>query len=461
MAIAGAFALLCVVVGYGATVVLRGGEDPYPDAWDPRIEPLVRFVEEARGAPFLHPVHVDFVEAGTFDDSVVSSAEPTDEERAEAERYTGLYRAFGLVSGELDLFESGDQIATEGVAAFYSSDTKRITIDGTELDPALRATVVHELVHAWQDQTLDLGEIEERIDLAAFDAYRAAVEGDATRIEYRYYWEVLSDAERAEADEANSVAYADVDMGDVPRVLVSEFGAPYALGEPYVGILSVVRGDTAIDEAIQHPTASSKVLLDPFAALDDHEPKLVGEPSLVDGEERFDGGTLGALFLYLTLNERLGSTAAIAAVDGWSGDAYVAFTRDERACVRAEIHGESAEDLQRLGGALTAWAGAMPPGTAQVTVTDTVDIESCDPGAGTALAAPAQPDLDPLVVPATRMSITHGMFLEGAGVEFARCATETIMGQLTTEHFMAVGDEFSAEFEAIGVGAGEACAHHN
>ena len=147
MAIVAVAAVVTLIVGYGATVVLRAGEARYPDAWDPRIESLVRFVEAERGAPFRHPVHVDFVESESFDESV--SYEPTDEERAEAERYSGLYRAFGLAGGELDLFATSEEAATANILAYYSPETERITIEGTELTAGVSVTVVHELGHAF------------------------------------------------------------------------------------------------------------------------------------------------------------------------------------------------------------------------------------------------------------------------------------------------------------------------
>ena len=62
--------VLCV--GYGVVAISRSSDRRYPDAWDPRIEPLARFVEKERGAPFEHPVYVDFIDSSTFDESVSS-----------------------------------------------------------------------------------------------------------------------------------------------------------------------------------------------------------------------------------------------------------------------------------------------------------------------------------------------------------------------------------------------------
>lgn len=453
----GVLAALAALVGI---VTLFGtAQEPYPAQWDPRVEPLVRFVEQERGMPFKHPVHIDFVDATTFDAALVEGVEPTEEERAESERYTGLYRAFGLVSGELDLLDSGDQLLTEGVAAFYATDTKRITIDGTELDPATMVTVVHELVHAWQDQHLDFDEIESRLEPDEYAAYTAAVEGDASRVESAYFWYGLTERQRAAAMETYTADYEASDLGGLPPVLLAEFGAPYVLGEPFVGILAAVRGDTAVDDAIQNPTAGTKALIDPFSRLDGERPVPVAEPALRAGEERFDGGSLGALFVYLVLNERVGPMHALAAADGWAGDGYVAFTRDSRTCVRVDIETESMEAMQRMSDAIGAWAAAMPAGSAQWNVAETISLETCDPGAVAVLPAPVLADVDPLLVPTFRMNAAFGLVHESGDVEFARCATAELMNRVAIEHMTVESVDHSEALNAAVVDSGAACDH--
>ena len=129
--------------------------------------------------------------------------------------------------------------------------------------------------------------------------------------------------------------------------------------------------------------------------------------------------------------------------------------------MRAEIRATTPDGLQRLAGALTAWVGAMPAGAAQVTAGQTIQLETCDPGAQAAIPAPAQPDLDPLMVPVVRMSTAHDILLEGSSVEFARCATTNFIDQLTVDHFMAEDDRYAAEISAIRTASAEACIHLN
>src|SRR5262245_50490690 len=56
----------------GAIAVLGGGEDPddtseQATTWDPRVEDLVKFVEDTRGLTFDHPVPIEFLSEQAFD----------------------------------------------------------------------------------------------------------------------------------------------------------------------------------------------------------------------------------------------------------------------------------------------------------------------------------------------------------------------------------------------------------
>ncbi len=84
---------------------------------------------------------------------------------------------------------------------------------------------------------------------------------------------------------------------------------------------------------------------------------------------------------YLMLAERLPLPQALAAADGWGGDAYVAFTESGNTCARMTYAGRTAADTARMDGALQAWVAAGPGSAASVTrVGNEVRFQSCDPG---------------------------------------------------------------------------------
>jgi hypothetical protein len=445
-----------VVALVAAVMAFSGGEDSrYPDAWDPRIEPLAKFVANERGMLFKHPVYVDFLDKAAFDEDMTADSAPTEEEREELDRYAGLFRAFGLMSGEIDLFETSNELMSDGVAAYYSHETKRIVVNGDVLDASTKVTLVHELTHALQDQYFDLSRMNEFDDVTGA-TFTAVIEGDATRIENIYY-ETLSDEELDEIAQSDEADAEEADYDRFPRVIVASFASPYVLGEPFVRILDEVDGASAIDEAIQSPPASEEQILDPFARLDGDEPVEVDEPELAEGEESFDGGTLGALFLYLMLNERIDPKEALAVADSWAGDAYVAFTRDGTTCVKAEIAAESSDALARLGRAFDSWAAGMPAGSVTYSVGERLSLETCDPGADAEIPAPVTPDLNPLMLPATRAEILASVLEEGLPAEKARCFVDHYFGGLTMEQITAEDDRFAAEIDALGAESAAAC----
>ena len=90
--------MVVVLVVIGAAVALIAATKPYPDAWDPRVEPFAAFVEQERGLQFEHPVYVDFIPDAEFD-ALLTDDEGIDGEEA-AERVIerlGRREAAGLL----------------------------------------------------------------------------------------------------------------------------------------------------------------------------------------------------------------------------------------------------------------------------------------------------------------------------------------------------------------------------
>jgi hypothetical protein len=81
------------------------------------------------------------------------------------------------------------------------------------------------------------------------------------------------------------------------------------------------------------------------------------------------------------LSGRLDPLVALAAADGWGGDAAVAYELGDRTCVRAAVRGDTAVDTSELWHALAAWAAGGPAGAATVRESDAGDVafESCVP----------------------------------------------------------------------------------
>ena len=342
--------LACLAAAAVVGVVwLRGDDAPsYPAAWDPEVQPFTEIVEKERDLKFEHPVYVDFLSKKDFQKKVTADEKDlTDEDREEIERYTGMFRALGLIEGDVDLFDTVNQLQGSAVIGYYSYDDERIRIRGTKLTPAVQSTLVHELTHALQDQNFDLGKRFDAFgddDSAAEGAFDALVEGDARRIETAWR-QGLAAKDKKALDQAQTRRGNgfDEESTDIPEVLKTLMSSPYVFGEALLKVAMEKGGERAVDDLFRSPPTTEEQQLDPWTLVADHQGYLnVTEPSIEKGEKKFDGGSFGAITWMLVLAERIPVKQALEAADGWGGDSYAAFERDGVSCVKLDYVGDAA-----------------------------------------------------------------------------------------------------------------------
>jgi hypothetical protein len=442
-------AAVMITVARTLTLVLviwrSGGDEPappplvtktFPTHWDKRIAPLARITAKQRGLDFVHPVPVRFLSRKAFAKAVTRDSDDlTTKDRAELADTTGVLRAFGLVSGDVDLFKSVNRFSGGGVLAFYSYRSQRITVRGHVLTPAVKSTLVHELTHVLQDQNFQIGLRLERLSNhgrdTASSVLRALTEGDARRVQTRYRASLpapkraaLDASQRRESDAARKRVKA------VPPALVSFLTAPYTLGEAMVQTVAARGGNAAVDRLFEHPPVHEIMLIDPFRLLSDRTgARQVARPALGHGEKKIDVGEVGALTWYFMLGERLPLTEALSAVDGWGGDSYVSYRARGTSCVRAAYVGRTATDTDRMYAALRTWVASGSSTTASVRRSGaTLRFRTCDPG-GRAVAS-ADTTGQAMTLAATRVGIALGVARSGVPLGPARC----IAGRLVDDY---------------------------
>ncbi|HET6168321.1 MAG TPA: hypothetical protein VFE07_15935 [Marmoricola sp.] len=405
----------------------------YPTAWDARILPYVEIAEKERGLTFLHPVAVRFLGDKEFEKAVTSDKSKLDkDQRKELEQVTGLFRALGLLAGNVDLFDAFNAARGAGTLAYYSSEDHEIVIRGRAITPAGRPTVVHELTHVLQDQHFLIGDRLEKLQKAnakhvstEYDVFDAIVEGDATRVEADYVKTLPAAQQRALAatqEQQSKDAYR-----GIPKVVVTMFTSPYALGQAMVQAAAATGGNAAVDALFRDPPTHDSVMLDPLAGLDTPDrPDKVAVPALRSGEKEFESGEFGALSLYFVLAERMPVVDALAAIDGWNGDAFVGFDRNGTTCVRSAVRGDTDQATARLLGALRTWAAGSPGSSAKVARDGAlVRFESCDPGTKTALGRDAS--IQALQTVTIRSQLGAEFVKAGLPTEAARCSADTVV----------------------------------
>lgn len=343
------------------------------------VEELQAYVAEARGLEFLRPVEVELADGDAFEARLL---EDFDEDADQIEQVEVFYKALGLLDPGADLLEELRAIYSAGVLGFYDPETDELVVRGTSLTPYVRKTIVHELVHAIDDQhfELDREEYDERKDELA-TGFTAVVEGNARRIEQQWIDEQPDDVqEQADAEER---AFADgIDVDAFPEILLFEIGAPYELGKIFVEAIIGERGDRAVDAALEDPpTTSEQVLFPPLYTQ--RQARVEVPPPPADGEV-VDDGVVGALFwfgLFTTGGTTVPPQDAFGAIQGWGGDWAVTWMDGDAACARIDVVGDTPEDTDELEDALRAWAEDSAAADVSI-VDDRVRVDSCVAGAG-------------------------------------------------------------------------------
>jgi hypothetical protein len=277
--IAVAVVVMLALVALVAIVAIRGqpaSPTTYPAQWDSRIAPYAKIAEKQRGLLFKHPVAVRFMPPAEFEKTVTDDEKPNTDDRAEIEHFTALMRAFGLISGDVDLKKAFKDAYGGGTLAYYSFDDKRISVRGETVTPAVRPTLVHELTHALQDQHFDIGDRMQVLAKAsdkgpstsAASVLEAINEGDAERVATLYRG-TLSPRERTAlaASEKAQAREADTRMKGIPKVVLTMISSPYALGQGLVEAVAADGGNARVDKLFHDPPTHETALLDPFRVL--------------------------------------------------------------------------------------------------------------------------------------------------------------------------------------------------
>jgi hypothetical protein len=111
----------------------------------------------------------------------------------EAEATVRAYALLGLVDGELDLRALLLGLYTEQVAGFYEPDSTALFVMDDQPRDALEGLLLHELVHAVQDQTIDLGAVTSSdVGNDRAVAAHAAIEGHATLVMLEFMMERMT-----------------------------------------------------------------------------------------------------------------------------------------------------------------------------------------------------------------------------------------------------------------------------
>ena len=323
---------------------------------DALVDELSVFVEQERGLQFVERPVVRALDSGDFNDAFRALIARDAAANTESfTNFTDIYQAVGIIDDGSDLTEIWTRFGDAGVLGYYDTATGEIVLRGGELTTFTETVLVHELVHALEDQVFGLNEDErfaDRTDEIDW-TFSALIEGSARVIEARYR-ATFTQAELDEENAARNSIPRSVSLNEfTPSFLELQFGR-YTYGEDFAETLWGL-GQSELDAAYEDPPATSESVVNPaaFVAGDDDVLDMALPPA--DGEI-FEQGIWGQAGFAALLTDVFDRPEALEITQGWGNDRFVAWRDGEVSCVRIHVSADSADALDNYADALDDWS---------------------------------------------------------------------------------------------------------
>ena len=286
-------------------------------------------LERLRGLEFTEDVPVRVITREQYRANATSSPNRT-HQLWNNQVWEGLF----LVGEDRNVSAVFDSLRGSTVQGYYSPGRDEIVVVSDSATPRIRrGTLVHELVHALQDQQFGLDESMETQDRQL--AHSGVVEGEANLLTARYQGRCEGEWSCVSVPGNGGGGGGSLSNPGVFVVLYQ----PYATGPDFVAAIEERGGWEAVDDLHEEYPASTEQVLHPERYPDD-EPVEVEVPDRSSAAwSRFDhdpvADTGGEASIYAMLVEHgVGETPSSRysyshpAADGWAGDALVPYRSD-------------------------------------------------------------------------------------------------------------------------------------
>ena len=299
------------------------------DAGPPYQRQLAEYtpqVEAALGLKFKTPPKMEVRTKDQVREFLLKHIQDSIPQR-ELEGQTAMFRALGLIHDTLDLKKLFVPLLTEQIIGFYDPRTKVLyVVDGAPKDYA-GYTIMHELVHALQDQYINLDSLERlTYDSDRQSAMQTAIEGQATFEQVVMMtggkgsitaslpggWQQMQDMIRQAT--ATQPVFA-----SAPMVIQEALLFPYVNGADFIRRYKERHPSRVSFDSL--PVSTEQVMHDEaFFGPKKDLPITVGLPPISSKIYENNLGEFGLrLFLYHHLKD---IKTAAAAAQGWGGDRY-------------------------------------------------------------------------------------------------------------------------------------------
>lgn len=387
----------------GADGPLAGGlldgddERSVAEALPDELPRLRAFVAEERGLGWDGEVPVRALDDEEFEallaeDDTAGAAGDDDEWPAAlddpGQGRAETFAALGLTpsaSDYRDAWGAGDA-AVEG---FYDTESREVVLRGTTWSPAVEEVLVHELVHALDDQHLGLdSHLGEDPSAEAVSAEAAVVEGSAERVAWAWY-DALDEEAALAYEEAYDEGFDDSgwDESSYDPLVEALVRFPYDYGYVAVDAVHDARGPQGVSALLRDPLTTAEQVLaarpDPSSAPGLAAAAEVAAPAAPEGAQVLGTGSLGLFPLSLL-------PLVAEAEDGgywleddvvtfaWAGDAWTTWVDpqdEDRACTAVLVRLDDARGRDDLAADLDAWVEEAAAAGASLAPVGDTDLE--------------------------------------------------------------------------------------
>jgi len=328
-----------------ATTSTAGSTDQVgDDEIDRRIDELIIEAQQIRDLEFLEPVNVILLSDADYQArfSTIIEEELAEEDVA---AINALLRVLGIIGPTDDYRQLIDTLLSSGTGGFYDPETGELVVRlvGDEFGVYAESVVIHELVHALQDQHFPLLDNE---DLEGDDSYVASaiIEGDALLREITYVQSLSVRDQAAYFAEVSEIDLSALDS--LPFYITESFQAAYLDGFFFHQEI----GLDEIDHQFTDLPESSEQLLKADSYVRDEQPVAVELPEFeLAGYEVWFDATAGQKDIELLLTDAVGPGGAADAASGWGGDANRIYNKGDEAAVYVLSYvGDTIRDAEEL-----------------------------------------------------------------------------------------------------------------
>ena len=290
-----------------------------------RIADAIPKIEKATGLAFKSPPKLETRSRAQVREFLVRKFnETTPAEQLRGEEMA--YKMFGLLPDTMDLRRFLLELLTEQIVGYYDPETKVLYVVDGAPDDLIGVTITHELVHALQDQYVNLDSIQKvRGESDRQLAAQAVLEGHATFEQMKIMlggsnlgarlpggWESIRQTIRESQTGMPIFASA-------PMVIQESLLFPYLSGAEFVRRFEERRpGQSPL---LAMPVSSEQILND--VAYFGDPPDLPATVTFPPAADVVHEEALGAFGTRLLLFQHLkNNTVAIDAAQGWDGDRF-------------------------------------------------------------------------------------------------------------------------------------------